>query len=50
MTETSGLRIAMIVIVALLIIALLAYARGNPGDDGRFPDREDIASTIAIGA
>jgi hypothetical protein len=50
-SPTSELvRRVLIVIVAMLVIALLAYARGDAGDDGRFPDRDDIASTIVIGA
>jgi hypothetical protein len=50
-SPTSELvRRVLIVIVAMLVIGLLAYARGNPGDDGRFPDQDDIASTIVIGA
>jgi hypothetical protein len=45
-TERSTTRLALAVIVALLLIALIGYARGEPGDDGRSGDPEDLAVTV----
>ena len=40
MPNGSVLRWVMAVVVALAIVALIADARGNPGDDGRVGDTE----------
>ena len=36
------IRWVLIIVVAAALIVLLAEARGDPGDDGRWPDREDF--------
>jgi hypothetical protein len=35
-------------IVALAIVALLAYARGEPGVGGRVPDPEDAGAVVNV--
>ena len=49
MSQTT-LRWVLVVVVAVLIVALLGYARGEPGDDGRTPDAEEIGLVIEQGA
>ena len=39
----SLLEVVIAAIAALAIVALLAWARGEPGVDGRAPDPEDAA-------
>jgi hypothetical protein len=39
----------MCVVFALALIGLLAYDRGQPGDDGRSPDREHATIIIVAG-
>ncbi len=34
----GSFRWVLVVVLALAVIGLLAYARGNPGDDGRDPE------------
>ena len=34
----------LILLTSLAVIALLAFARGNPGDGGRFPDRDAVVA------
>jgi hypothetical protein len=38
------LQVVVAVLAALAVVALLAYARGEPGVDGRAPDPEDAAA------
>jgi hypothetical protein len=42
-------RIALISVVALLVIALLGYARGEPGADDRAPDSGGIVIVVEAG-
>jgi hypothetical protein len=42
--DTTVARWVLALIVALAIIALLAWARGDPGVGGRIPDPEDAAA------
>ncbi len=39
----SLLEVIIAAIAALAVVALLAWARGEPGVDGRAPDPEDAA-------
>jgi hypothetical protein len=41
MSENTVLRWVIAAVVAIAIVALLAYARGDDGDLGRSPERED---------
>jgi hypothetical protein len=47
--ETPLGRWVLAVFLALALVGLLAYARGEPGDDGRAPDPES-ASTVELAA
>jgi hypothetical protein len=47
--DSNAWQAVLILLTSLAVIALLAWARGNPGDDGRFPDRDAVGSTIVIG-
>ena len=40
----TALQVVVAVLAALAIVALLAWARGEPGVDGRAPDPEDAAA------
>ena len=40
MLENTVVRWVLIVVAALAIVALLAYARGKPGQGNRSPDKE----------
>ena len=42
-------RWVVIVLVAVAIVLLLAYARRDPGFDDRVPDAEDAAAIIGAG-
>jgi hypothetical protein len=46
--EHGVLRWVLAVVAALAIIALLAKARGEPGDDGRWPDRDDLIDSALV--
>jgi hypothetical protein len=38
MVESSAVRWVLVIAVTLAIVGLLAYARGDDGDDGRSPE------------
>ena len=40
----TTVQVIVAVLAALAILLLLAYARGEPGVDGRAPDPEDAAA------
>ena len=40
----TALQVIVAVLAVLAILLLLAYARGEPGVDGRAPDPEDAAA------
>ena len=42
------LQVVIALIAALAIVALLAWARGEPGVDGRAPDPEDAAAVVLL--
>jgi len=44
----TAVHVLVAVLAALAIVALLAYARGEPGVDGRAPDPEDAAAVVAL--
>jgi hypothetical protein len=46
-THSGSRHYVWAVIAALAVVALLAYARGEPGDDGRTPDQEDALVLMA---
>ena len=39
----------MAVVVVLAVVALVAWARNDPGVDGRAPDPEDAATVVQGG-
>lgn len=43
-SSTPALQIVMVVVVALCVVALVAFARGEPGDGGRAPDATSSVS------
>lgn len=53
MQELSVVRWVLAAMIVILLVLLLAYARGNPGDGGRAPDKAHAhaaASVVAPGA
>ncbi len=42
MLESTAGRWVIAALVALAVVALLAWARNDPGVGGRFPDPEDV--------
>ena len=46
--RTSVVRWIIAVVAALAIVALLAWARRNPGFDDRVPDPEDAAAAVVV--
>ena len=47
MMQTTGLRVAFAAIVAAAIVALLAWARNDPGVDDRDPDPPQSTEIVA---
>jgi hypothetical protein len=45
-SDHTVVQVIVAVIAALAIVALLAWARGEPGVDGRAPDPEDAAAIV----
>ena len=43
---TNAVRWVIVALAALGIVALLAYARNDPGVGGRFPDPEDVRVVV----
>jgi hypothetical protein len=48
--DTPIARWVLAAIAALALVGLLAYARGEPGDDGRAPDPESAAAPVVLDA
>ena len=48
-TDIRTLRWIAIAIAVLCLVALLAWARGEAGEDGRTPDPEDAAALVVGG-
>jgi hypothetical protein len=48
MLSTGAARWLIAAVVVLAIVALLAWARNDPGIDGRVPDPEDARAGIGI--
>ena len=44
----SAMRWVMAAIAALAIVALLAFARRDPGFDDRVPDPEDVGAAVVV--
>ena len=44
----NGVRWVVAIVAALAIIALLAWDRGEPGDDGRAPDPESALAALVL--
>ena len=44
----SALRWVMAAIAALAIVALLAFARRDPGFDDRVPDPDDVGAAVVV--
>jgi hypothetical protein len=42
----GAVRWILVAVLALAIVGLLRYARGEPGDDGRAPDPEHAAALV----
>ena len=47
--HTTGVRVALAVIVAAAIVALLAWARNHPGVDDRDPDPPESTQVVTTG-
>jgi len=47
--HTTGLRVALAVIVVAAIVALLAWARNDPGVDDRDPDPPQSTQVVTTG-
>lgn len=47
--STSSLRWVLTVILVVLIVALLAYARGEPGGLGRTVDADEVGVILGYG-
>jgi hypothetical protein len=50
MTSEAGLRWFVGALAALGVVALLAYARNDPGVGGRVPDPEDVRVIVVADA
>jgi hypothetical protein len=48
--QRSALAWVVAAIVVIAIVALLAYARNDPGVGGRVPDPEDAMSLVVAGS
>jgi hypothetical protein len=48
MLDTTWGRWVIAAIVAVAIVALLAWARHDAGVDGRIPDPEDAIATVVV--
>jgi hypothetical protein len=48
MLETTWVRWVVAAIVALAIVALLAYSRNDAGVGGRVPDPEDAIAAVVV--
>ena len=48
MEPTSTARWVIAALAALAVVALLAYARNDPGVGGRFPDPEDVRTVVVV--
>jgi hypothetical protein len=46
MDRTSVARWVIAALAALAVVALLAYARNDPGVGGRIPDPEDASAVV----
>ena len=46
MPASTAARWVVVIVVALMIIGLLAWARGNPGDAGRSTDKDNAAAVV----
>ena len=44
--DRTALHVVVAVLALLAVVALLAWARGEPGVDGRAPDPEDAAAAV----
>ena len=48
MERTSTARWVIVALAALAVVALLAYARNDPGVGGRVPDPEDVSTVVVV--
>ena len=48
MERTSTARWVIAALAALAVVALLAYARNDPGVGGRVPDPEDVSTVVVV--
>jgi hypothetical protein len=46
--RASTVRWILAALVALAIVGLIAYARGDSGDDGRSPEQEEGRAAAAV--
>ena len=47
-TRNQVTRWIVVVLATLAIVLLLAYARRDPGFDGRVPDPEDAVASVVV--
>jgi len=50
MLENTAVRWVVVVVVALLLVALIAYVRGDDSDTGRSPEPGDALPALIQGA
>ncbi len=48
MDRTTVTRWVIAALAALAVVALLAYARNDPGVGGRVPDPEDVRTVVVV--
>lgn len=48
MTESRTLQWIIAFLLAMALIALIGYARGEPGDDGRVPEAENSSALVLV--